>query len=108
MKTTVTESDFKQAFRNYDRQDNFTWAGISALFDYLEEYEQDTGEEMELDVIALCCDFTEYADLEEFHDTHDAEEYPTIESIESNTIVIRVKCSGNGDDENGSFIIQNF
>ena len=108
MKITVTEADFKQAFRNHDRQENFTWEGLSALFDYLEDFERDTGEEIELDVIELCCEYTEYADLEDFHKDNNAEEYPTIDSIESDTTVIRVDCSGNGDDEDGSFIIQNF
>ena len=32
---------------------------IYLLFDYFEEYEKDTGEELELDVIAICCDFSE-------------------------------------------------
>lgn len=59
MKISVTESMFKDQFAAYGRGDNFSWAGLSALFDYLEEMEQDTGEEWELDVIALCCDFTE-------------------------------------------------
>ena len=30
----------------------------------LEQYEEDTGEELELDVIALCCDFAEATDKE--------------------------------------------
>jgi len=64
MKTTVTDQDFIQAFRNYGRQDQFTSAGLRALFEYLEQYEEDTGEELELDVIALCCDFSEH-DLED-------------------------------------------
>ena len=34
------------------------------MFDHLQEYENDTGGELELDVIALCCDFTEY-DIED-------------------------------------------
>jgi hypothetical protein len=29
------------------------------LFDYLEEYENSTGEQIELDCIAICCDFHE-------------------------------------------------
>lgn len=29
------------------------------MFDYLEQYEADTGEEIKLDVIALCCEFSE-------------------------------------------------
>jgi len=64
MKTTVTDQDFIQAFHDYGRQDQFTRAGLHALFEYLEQYEEDTGEELELDVIALCCDFSEH-DLED-------------------------------------------
>ncbi|MFA5053839.1 MAG: hypothetical protein WC565_07260 [Parcubacteria group bacterium] len=60
MKQTVQEHDFLDAFRQYGRADQFTRAGLIALFDYLEEYEKDAGEELELDVIALCCDWSEY------------------------------------------------
>lgn len=60
MKQTVQEHDFLDAFRAYGRADQFTRAGLIALFDYLEELEADTGEELELDVVALCCDFSEY------------------------------------------------
>jgi hypothetical protein len=60
MKQTVQEHDFLDAFRNYGRADQFSRAGLFALFDYLEGLENDT-EEQELDVIALCCDFAEYA-----------------------------------------------
>jgi hypothetical protein len=60
MKQTVQESDFLDAFRQYGRADQFTRAGLIALFDYLEEYEKDAGEEIELDVIGLCCDWSEY------------------------------------------------
>ena len=59
MKTTVTFCDFCDAFRKFDRNDTFSYDGKKALFDYLEEVEQSTGEEIELDVIALCCDYDE-------------------------------------------------
>lgn len=36
-------------------------AGAFALAEYLEEYEETTGEELELDVCAIRCDFYEYA-----------------------------------------------
>ena len=61
MKQTVTTSEFTAAFHNANRGDNFSHAGLCALYDYLTELESDTGEEYELDVIALCCDFTEYS-----------------------------------------------
>ena len=56
MKQTVTKSAFIDAFRNAGREDNFSYAGLCALYDWLEEL----GEEIELDVVALCCEFSEY------------------------------------------------
>lgn len=65
MKTTITKSDFTFAFKNMGRSDQFTHKGLCELYDFLIEMENDTGEEIELDVIALCCDFGEdhYLDL---------------------------------------------
>ena len=59
MKTTVSLYDFREAFRTMGRAEQFSYEGLEVLFDYLEQYEDDTGEELELDVIALCCDFYE-------------------------------------------------
>ncbi len=59
MKTTVTAYDFERAFADADRKDQFSYEGRAVLFDYLEEFEQSTGEELELDVVALCCDYYE-------------------------------------------------
>jgi hypothetical protein len=60
MYQTVNFSDFCDAFRSMDRNENFSYEGKRALFDYLEQYEEDVGEPWELDVIGLCCDWTEY------------------------------------------------
>ena len=60
MKQTVNVYDFERAFVDMDRADNFSYEGKKALFEYLEQYEEDTGEEIELDVIGLCCDYSEF------------------------------------------------
>jgi hypothetical protein len=65
MKITVTESRFHEAFHNAGRADQFSRAARSALFEYLEEIESG-GEEMELDVVAICCDFSEHANATEW------------------------------------------
>lgn len=65
MKTTVYFDSFVQAFKDSNREDNFSIDGLRYLFDYLEELEQDIGEEIELDVIALCCDYSEYTSIQE-------------------------------------------
>jgi hypothetical protein len=59
MKTTVSKYDFERAFVDAGRKDQFSHEGLAVLFDYLEELEANTGQELELDVIALCCDYYE-------------------------------------------------
>lgn len=90
MYTDVNFNDFRDAFRRFDRLDNFTYEGARALFDYLEQYEEDTGERIELDVIALCCEYNEYENLEEFQRDYGADNYPDMASIEDATHVIPV------------------
>lgn len=60
MKTTVSAIDFIDAFRRMGRNDQFSPAALRALFDHIEEMESETGEEYELDVIALCCEWQEF------------------------------------------------
>jgi hypothetical protein len=57
MKTTITKSAFIDAFRAMDRFDQFGHEALGLLFDYFEQLEADIGEEMELDVIAICCEY---------------------------------------------------
>lgn len=59
MKTTVSRYYFERAFQEAGRENQFSYEGLSVLFDYLEDYEDSTGEEIELDVITLCCDYNE-------------------------------------------------
>jgi hypothetical protein len=111
MKTTVNFSAFVDAFRSMNRMDNFSYEDLEALFDYLEQYEQDSGEEMELDVIALCCDYDEsdvmtitqdyQIDLSEADQAIDEETKQDIiletvcEYLNDNTIVAGVLDNGN-------------
>lgn len=59
MKTTLSRYDFKRAFSDANRKENFSYEGLDLLFDYMEEYEANTGQEVELDVIAICCEYCE-------------------------------------------------
>jgi hypothetical protein len=58
MKQSVNFSDFVDAFRSMERYDQFGYEALKVIFEYLEEYEDSTGEEIELDVIAICCDYS--------------------------------------------------
>lgn len=61
IKNTVTFSEFCDAwYRFEDRRNSFSYAGKRALFDYLEQLADDIGEDIELDIVALDCDYTEY------------------------------------------------
>lgn len=104
MKTTITETQFKQAFRDADRRDNFTNEALGMLFDYLEECEASTGEEMEFNVVAICCEYyEEYArdindnySLElDLFDMDDAEAAEAVaEALNDHTSVIGTTSAG--------------
>ena len=96
---TINEYDFIDAFKKMGREDNFSYDGLVALYEELEMVENDIGKPIELDVIALCCEFTEYNNLDEFQADY-GDEYETIEDIQNATTVIMI------DDD--SFIIQQF
>ena len=98
MKKTVNFYEFREWFWN--RPNNFTNDGLIALWEMLKEYEDSTGEEIEFDPIALCCEYAEYEDMDEFWQDYDKEDYPDEESIMNNTMYWAF-----GD---GSFIIQQF
>lgn len=100
MKKTINFYDFERAFVQADRANQFTYEGKKALFEYIEQYEDDCETEIELDVIALCCEYTEYESLDEFHGDYDKEEYPDLETIAGYTQVI--------DIDLDSFIILQF
>lgn len=102
MKTTVTQSDFIDAFRRYDRYDQFGYDALCSLFDYLEQLEEDLGEEMELDVIAICCDYSvdDVADIARNYgidiaglDDDEARD-AVLEYLNENTTVVDPDCNG--------------
>ena len=99
MKRTITFYEFRDGFKQI-RPDNFSLDGLISLFEHLEQYEDDVDEEIEFDVIAICCDYTEYEDLKEFQSNY-GNEYKSIDDIEAETIVVPIENSE-------SFIIQDF
>lgn len=101
MKITINSHyQFERLFREANRENQFSREGLNALFDYLEELEQDCGEEFDIDVIGICCDFCEYDNIEDFRSYYGAE-YESMEDIEDRTIIIPIS----GTD---GFIIQQF
>lgn len=62
MKKTLTTYDIADALLS---DDNASWSrsGALALAEYFEEYEESTGEELDLDVVAIRCDYSEHESL---------------------------------------------
>ena len=116
------ESLFISRFEDYKRVEtpenpngNFTYKGLRALFEYLDDAFDD-GTPYKLDVISLCCEFSEYKNLKEYlndynsvyskkEDFDNEEEYQkAIENeISEKTTLIKFD-----DDLNEGFIIGQF
>jgi len=100
MHKTIDVNGFRQAFEDMGRREQFSYEALQVLFDY---YDED--EDIELDVIALCCDWTEYDSLKEIQEAYsnvllefdDQDEF--IEELQSFTQVLKV------DD---SYVVRNF
>jgi len=107
MKSTVDFYSFRRAFE-VSRFDNFSYEGLSVLWDYLEDYEESTGEEIELDVIALCCDYSEehWTDIAENYnidldgiEDEDEKKEAVLEIMNHHTMVC-------GESKDGYFVYQ--
>jgi predicted ArsR family transcriptional regulator len=79
--------DLYEEFKLYNRHEQFSHEGFTALFDYLAQYSEDTGEPYVLDVVGICCEWTEehYKDIAQSYriDLSDcADEEEAIEAVE--------------------------
>ena len=105
MKQTIGQSQFIDAFRSMGRYDQFGYDALVSLFDYLEQLESDCGEEIELDVISLCCEYSvdtpeniaanygiDLSDCDD--DDDDAKREAVVEYLENETQVIDSDCNG--------------
>ena len=82
----VTRSMFHDQFHAYGRINNFSYEARNVLYDYYEELEEDIGENIELDVIAICCDWTECSE-EEIH-LDEARENTTVLDVPGNSYLV--------------------
>lgn len=106
--------DYKRVVTDENKNGNFTYKGLRVLFEYLEET-TDEENPYKLDVITLCCEFSEYENLEKYlrdykshslkEDFEDEEEFKeAIENeISDSTTLIKF-----GDDLDEGFIIAQY
>lgn len=106
MKETL--SKYEIADRLYkDENSSFDYVGALALAEYLEQLEEDLGEEIEFDRVAIRCDYCQYETAREAAEDHgwevDAEseeqEADALQWLQDRTTVI---------DFEGGIIIQQF
>jgi hypothetical protein len=94
MKTTISHaSQFRDAFRQVDRYGQFSYEALNMLYEYFEDVDPD----MELDVIAICCDYSEdtpegiannYWDRDSVPDDEDELRDQVREYLEANTSIV--------------------
>lgn len=102
----INEFDFIRRFETMGRENQFSKAGLLALFNWLEDI---VAEDYELDVVALCCDFAEYESFEDWQedyyskDTPQDERIQDVDELEEHTTVVYV--DGN---EDGGLIVGAF
>ena len=101
MYDTVNFSQFNDWFVRDDNsyKNNFSYEGRFALFNYLEELEDDTGDKIEFDPIAFCCEYSEYDNFKKVQENYDGIE--NLEKLKDNTTVIEI-------EDSEKLIIQNF
>ena len=95
---SITKNQFSDAFHSMGRGDAFSYHGLNSLYDYLIQLEDDCDMDIELDVIELCCEYSEY-DLNECLDYY---KLSSIKQLSFRTSVILVESMHN------TIIIQDF
>ena len=100
IKTDVTRYDFHEAFNQCGRGNQFSNEGLDLIYDHLNDYELTEDSNIDLDVIAICCEFSEYDSLKDFQYDY-GDEYVSMDMIEDNTIVLQNK-------DSNSFVIEQF
>lgn len=64
---TFGKNQFIDAFQQSSRKGQFSYAALEAIFDHLEDYSEQTGQNVDFDLIGICCEWAElnWADIAE-------------------------------------------
>ena len=82
---TVTKSQFIDNLLADDYA-SWTYEDAGALYDYYEDFSDDTGEDVELDRVALRCEWTRADSIDEVIEDYD--DIESLEDLQDNTQVI--------------------
>ena len=95
MYKTITLYDFHDAFNASGKHTahGFSYDGLTALYEYITELEEDIGDPVEFDLVALRCEYSEYLSLQDAADAYAMstdelwENTPVIETPDGGVIV---------------------
>ena len=94
MYTRVTEDNFRNTFltsANYS--ENFSYSGLTALYNYFEELEDELNESIEFDYISIAGEYSELT-IDELRDNYSInKDIDVIKYLQENTIVIEIENS---------------
>lgn len=76
---TINASDLYNMACRMDRGHNFGYDGWLAIGDYLEQLSDDLGENIEVDIVGICCEYSMSESVQEFWDN---QELPTVSDDE--------------------------
>lgn len=98
----VNFSMFCDQFHRMGRNDSFSYEGKKTLWNYLETCHEDSENSWELDIIELCCDWSEYSleELKREYGQDDETEEEVLERVKDRTIVL--------ETEGDTFVIASF
>ena len=68
---TVNAGDLYHLACRMDRGNNFGYNGWQAIGDYLESLSDDLGENIEIDIIAICCEYSMAESVDGFYEEYD-------------------------------------
>jgi len=89
----VTEYSFRNTFLTSDYKNNFSYDGLTALYDYFSELEDELNESIEFDLIAIAGEYSELT-IDELRDNYFIDkDIDVIEYLQENTIVIEIENS---------------
>lgn len=73
---SLSRNDFAREFRDYGRENQFSRDALDVLHEYYEQLSECTGEPFAIDVIGICCDWSELTEEEvlEHYDVEDLDE----------------------------------
>ena len=93
MYTRVTEDSFRNTFLTSDYSENFSYSGLTALYNYFEELEDELGESVEFDLVAIAGEYSELT-IDELRDNYSINKnIDVIEYLQKRTQVIEIENS---------------